>query len=550
MLLFQKTSIKIRLLFVIALLGMELIIGAAVGLISLGHANDELQSLYSDRLVRLGQLDQLVRSLNRIKFDVAEALTAEAGQVPALLEDIGHNDAIVEQQWKAYTNAAIDAREQVLVARFLAARSAFAERGLQPAIAALRGADMAGASEIVHGPLIETFKPVAVAIDELIQLQLVEGRKSTEASHATFEIVRTVCLSGMALGLVLAGIVGVALLRSIVHPLEQAVRVAGAVAGGDLTQEIDVQGTDETGRLMRALSDMNEGLAGIVGRVRAGTDTIATASSQIAAGNLDLSARTEQQAASLEKTAASMEELTSTVKQNADNAQLANQLALSASEVAGKGGAVVAQVVQTMAAIDASATRIGNIIGVIDGIAFQTNLLALNAAVEAARAGEQGRGFAVVANEVRNLAQRSAAAAREIKTLIDESVRTVSEGSALVDQAGTTMEDIVRSVERVTHIMAEIMTASREQSVGIEQVSQAIVQMDQVTQQNAALVEEASAAAQALREEADSLAHTVGAFHLRAPASTGQGSAARQIAAQAGPGPHGGQRRDLQALAP
>ena len=338
-------------------------------------------------------------------------------------------------------------------------------------------------------------------------------------------MVRAVCLGGMVLGLLLAGAVGVVLVRGIVRPLEQAVRIAGAVADGDLTQEIAVQAGDETGRLMRALDDMNEGLATIVGRVRAGTDTIATASGQIAAGNLDLSARTEQQAAALEQTAASMEELTATVRRNADNARQADQLAQSASEVAGKGGQVVARVVDTMAAIDASAARIADITGVIDGIAFQTNILALNAAVEAARAGEQGRGFAVVAGEVRNLAQRSAAAAREIKTLIDDSVRTVSEGSALVEQAGATMEEIVRSVGRVTHIMADILAASQGQASGIEQVNQAIVQMDQSTQQNAALVEQASAAAQALREEADSLAQAVVTFRLRAQAAGAKASA-------------------------
>ncbi|MFN3790755.1 methyl-accepting chemotaxis protein [Massilia sp.] len=522
--LFNQLSIKLRLLLVLSLLGIELVIGATVGLFSLGQANDELHSLYADRLVRLGQLDQIVRRLNSNQFLASEALTADAGQVPALLDDIERNKAVIDEQWKAYAGPGLAGPEREAAERFLQARSAFVERGLQPAVAALRAADLERARQIVHGPLVDLFRPAATAIDALIQLQLDEARKSNEASRYRFEVVRAVCLGGMVLGLLLAGAVGVLLVRGIVVPLEQAVRIAGAVADGDLTRDIGGQGRDETGRLMQALRDMNEGLAAIVGRVRGGTDTIATASGQIAAGNMDLSARTEQQAAALEQTASSMEELTSTVKQNADNARQANGLAQSASAVANQGGQVVAKVVDTMAAIDASAARIGDITGVIDGIAFQTNILALNAAVEAARAGEQGRGFAVVAGEVRNLAQRSAAAAREIKTLVDDSIRTVSEGSQLVEQAGATMEEIVRSVGRVTDIMAEIMAASQEQATGIEQVNQAIIQMDRATQQNAALVEEASAAAQALREEADSLAQAVGAFRLRAQGSKGAAS--------------------------
>jgi methyl-accepting chemotaxis protein len=278
---------------------------------------------------------------------------------------------------------------------------------------------------------------------------------------------------------------------------------------------------------MFAMKTMRDNLNRIVEEVRTGTDTIATASGEIASGNMDLSSRTEQQASSLEETASSMEELTGTVKQNADNALQANQLALSASEVALMGGEVVAQVVDTMGSINDSAKKIVDIIGVIDGIAFQTNILALNAAVEAARAGEQGRGFAVVATEVRNLAQRSAAAAKEIKTLIGDSVDKVNTGSKLVNQAGSTMDEIVGSVKRVSDIISEIAAASREQSAGIEQVNQAITQMDQVTQQNAALVEEAAAAAGSLEEQAASLVDAVKVF------KTAERPAARAAAKQA-----------------
>jgi methyl-accepting chemotaxis protein len=300
----------------------------------------------------------------------------------------------------------------------------------------------------------------------------------------------------------------------ITGPVKRAVAIARRVADGDLTENIEVDSRDELGQLQQALKDMNGNLLNIVREIRGGTDAMATASSEIAAGNMDLSSRTEQQAASIEETASSMEELTSTVKQNLDNAMQANTLTESASAVAREGGAVVAEVVETMAGITTSSKKIVDIIGVIDGIAFQTNILALNAAVEAARAGEQGRGFAVVAAEVRTLAQRSASAAKEIKELIGDSVQKVDAGSTLVARAGATMEQIVSSVRRVTDIMAEITAASREQSAGIEEVNLAIAQMDQVTQQNAALVEESAAAAGSMHDQANSLAQAVSAFKL------------------------------------
>jgi methyl-accepting chemotaxis protein len=314
----------------------------------------------------------------------------------------------------------------------------------------------------------------------------------------------------VALGAVCAWLIS----RSITRPLGAAIRFAQTVAAGDLSGHIEIRSTDETGQLMSALKEMNDSLLRVVGAVRTGTDNIAISSDEIASGNLDLSARTEEQAASLEQTAASMEELTSTVQQNADNARQANQLAASASAVAIKGGAIVTEVVDTMNMINTSARKIVDIISVIDGIAFQTNILALNAAVEAARAGEEGRGFAVVASEVRSLAQRSAAAAREIKGLIDDSVGKVDAGTKLVTQAGTTMQEIVDSVNRVTDVMSEITAASQEQSTGIEQVNRTIAQMDEVTQRNAALVEEAAAAAASLQDQAVNLVHMVSVFKI------------------------------------
>ena len=323
---------------------------------------------------------------------------------------------------------------------------------------------------------------------------------------------------GMITVLLLTIVVGAAimvwLVRSITKPLNEAVEIARVVASGDLSTSITVRGTDEIGMLLKSLKDMHDSLASIVGKVRAGTVAIAQASAEIAEGNQELSARTEEQASSLEQTAASMEELTSTVKRNGDNAGHASKLASNASSVAVRGGEAVAQVIQTMGSINESSRKIVDIIGVIDGIAFQTNILALNAAVEAARAGEQGRGFAVVASEVRNLAQRSAAAAKEIKGLIGDSVDKVETGSRLVGQAGTTMNEVVNSVQRVTSIISEIAVASGEQNAGIDQINAAVSQMDAVTQQNAALVEEAAAAAEAMQQQAESLKLAVSVFKL------------------------------------
>jgi methyl-accepting chemotaxis protein len=351
-------------------------------------------------------------------------------------------------------------------------------------------------------------------VEKIVAVNVAGGIKANKTGDEIFANARIWIISLLVASIVVGMILALWIAHIVSHPLKEAVKVAQAVAAGDLTSRIKVSSKDETGQLLQALKDMNGSLVKIVSEVRVGTDTIATASSQIASGNLDLSSRTEEQASSLEETASSMEELTSTVKQNADNARQANQLAVTASDVAVKGGSVVSEVVDTMASINESSKKIVDIISVIDGIAFQTNILALNAAVEAARAGEQGRGFAVVATEVRSLAQRSAAAAKEIKTLIGDSVEKVAVGSKLVEQAGATMDEVVASVRRVTDIMGEITAASQEQSAGIEQVNQAIVQMDQVTQQNAALVEEASAAAESMQEQASGLSQVVSIFKL------------------------------------
>ena len=366
---------------------------------------------------------------------------------------------------------------------------------------------------------------VLTALDSLVAYDAQQAAQAADDAAALSTQARTSMLALGIVALLLGAFVAWIITRSITHPINAAVGVAETVASGDLSSRIVVSSGDETGRLLGALKAMNDGLLDVVAQVRHGTDAIATASSEIAAGNLDLSSRTEEQASSLEETASAMEELTSTVKQNADNARQANQLAKSASEVAVRGGNIVSQVVDTMGTINESSKKIVDIIAVIDGIAFQTNILALNAAVEAARAGEQGRGFAVVATEVRNLAHRSASAAKEIKELIAASVANVDTGSRLVNEAGQTMGDIVDSIVRVTDIMGEITSATHEQTLGIEQINMAIAQMDEVTQQNAALVEEAAAASQSMQEQAGELAHVVGFF------KTGHAVAAPKLAA-------------------
>jgi methyl-accepting chemotaxis protein len=353
----------------------------------------------------------------------------------------------------------------------------------------------------------------ADAIDKPAALQAHGVEQAAAASAGARAAARALVAVGV-LGAVLSALTGWLIGSGIVRPVRHAVKVARTVASGDLASQIEVRSDDEVGQLSAALKEMNESLATIVADVRGGTATIERASAEIAEGNHDLSRRTETQASALQQTAASMEQLLGTVRQNADNARQANQLVVSATSVAGRGGNAVEQVVAKMDAINASSRKVVDIIGVIDGIAFQTNILALNAAVEAARAGEQGRGFAVVAGEVRNLAQRSAAAARQIKTLIAESVGEVDAGARLADEAGRTMQEVVAGVRRVADIMAEISAASAEQVAGIEQVNSAISEMDDSTQQNAALVEQAAAAAAAMREQARQLATAVGVFRV------------------------------------
>jgi methyl-accepting chemotaxis protein-1 (serine sensor receptor) len=514
-------SIKSRLIFVIGFLSALLIGIGIVGLTSLNSTKSSLKTVYEDRVVALGQLERISALINKNQIAVADSV---AGQLTAFPEEVAVVDKRVAEIkkevsnidgiWKAYMETRLTPEEEKLAKEFNENRRKYGAQGLLPLLAALGAHDFQQAGELLQGPMRETYPPVREVAERLIALQLDVAKSEYEAAERRYATVRVVSILVMVVGVLLAAAVGFWLIRSITRPLNEAVRIAGCVAAGDLTQRIEVRSKDETGKLMHAMKDMTASLQGIVSQVRSGTETIAVASREIASGNADLSSRTEEQASSLEETASSMEELTSTVRQNAENARQANQLVASTADVAMKGGQVVGQVVDTMASIKESSRKIADIIGVIDGIAFQTNILALNAAVEAARAGEQGRGFAVVASEVRNLAQRSATAAKEIKALIEDSVGKVDAGGKLVDQAGRTMEEIVGSVKRVTDIVSEIAAASQEQSAGIEQVNQAVGQMDEMTQQNAALVEEAAAAAESLQEQTGRLMQTVSVFRL------------------------------------
>jgi len=454
----------------------------------LAHFRKQLQE-WKNTLLRGKDEGERVRYWDAFQKNEAEV----AGQVQALLAGLpeGEVRALVAQFGAAHTQMGVDYRRGYQ--DFLAA-------GFDPAAGdvAVKGKDRAPAELLVQAEA----KMSALSAASVRQADAVGARATT------------VSFSLMLLGALAAVAAGVLVSRSITRPLDEAVEAARSVAAGDLRTAITVRSDDETGQLLQALKEMSASLQRIVLEVRGGAETIAVASHEIAQGNMDLSGRTERQAGALEETASSMEELTSTVRQNADNARQASQLAVSACDVAAKGGKVVEQVVGTMASISDSSRRITDIIGVIDGIAFQTNILALNAAVEAARAGEQGRGFAVVAGEVRTLAQRSAVAAKEIKDLIGESAACVQAGNRLAGEAGMTMSEIVASVRHVMDIIGQISAASSEQSQGIAQVNQAVSEMDSATQQNAALVEEAAAATQSLRDQTVALTKVVSVFKV------------------------------------
>ncbi len=511
-------KVSTRLALTTGVLVLLLVAVGALGLYGLSTTNRAMKTVYDDRVVPMGQLT----TMERLHAGVQEALNeAVEKQQPAVLQAAAAQEEQRRREhdriWAAYRATFLTPEEKVLAEQYEAAETRYRADGVDPLLAALRAGDRDATSRQIEGAVSTTSRAVQQANEKLVQLQIEVAQKEYQAANARFDTILAITAAAMVAGLLAAVGMGWAVSRSLTRQLGaepgDAAALAHAVAAGGLDTPITLRPGDDRS-LMAALAQMRDSLSRTVAAVRRDADGVANASSEIAQGTQDLSQRTEEQASALQQTAASMEQVGTTAHQNAEQAQAARRLAEGAAQVARRGSEVVSDVVSTMKGIEDSSRRIAEIVGTIDGIAFQTNILALNAAVEAARAGEQGRGFAVVASEVRSLAQRSADAAREIKALIGASVERVDAGSQLVHEAGSTMTEIMASVQRVTDIIGEISAAAGEQSSGIGQVNGAVTQLDQMTQQNAALVEQSAAAAESLREQAERLAGVVGTFKL------------------------------------
>jgi methyl-accepting chemotaxis protein len=494
-----------------------LLVFGAVAIYAMWIERSALVDIYENRISHFSASMQASEKVSMVHSSVYRLITVISNYDKRLVSEMSREqqaniDTIVADLKKSYAGDGLDKETSALLGPVLQNLGNY-QLDIAAAIEQAR-VDSKSGMAVMHQRADNSYDTLAMNMTALVAHESTQARLSYERARDIFNQAVSIAFIVLTAALVATLLISGYMARMILSPLIQAARVAKQVASGDLTSHIEVTTRDETGQLSQSLKEMNSGLANIVANVRTSSGSIAVAASEIASGNEQLSQRTSEQASSLEETAASLEELTSTVRQNAEHSMQANQLASQASDTAVKGGHVVSQVVNTMGLITESSKKIVDIIGVIEGIAYQTNLLALNAAVEAARAGEHGRGFAVVASEVRNLARRSADAAKEIKVLIDDSVAKVGNGSRLVNEAGQTMGGVVDSIKKVSDIIAEIAAASNEQSAGIEQVNQAITQMDGVTQQNAAMVEEASAAAAALEEQAKKLNEIVDVFRL------------------------------------
>lgn len=512
---FRNVTIRGRLIGMLVFASAALIAIGGAGLWGMRMSHEGLETVYKDRVMaleRLAKIDRL-HMASRSLLD-RSILSPEETQIEWNVEELNRNISEVSRLWDQFLKTRLTYEEKTLALQWTSDRQALVESGLRPAAEALLGKKLEEATTIITFEVHGLHTPVADGIKKLIELQTKVAKSEYDDSDALNGRLQALGIAAMAAGIVVFAIIGTLLLRAIVVPLDRAVRIAAQVAKGELDKKIEVGRRDEIGRLLVELNNMSESLRSLVSDVRDGSSSVATTSAEIARGNADLSNRTEEQASTLEETASSMEELATTVKQNADYAKQANELAAGASNIAERGGQMMAQVTNTMSGIATASSKISEIIGVIDGIAFQTNILALNAAVEAARAGEAGRGFAVVASEVRALAQRSADAAKEIKGLIQNSTNRVGEGSKLVEHAGETMAEIVTAVKHVSEVISEISAASQDQLAGIEQVSRAVSQMDHVVQQNAALVEQSAAAAENQAAQAESLVKAVARFRL------------------------------------
>jgi methyl-accepting chemotaxis protein len=511
----MKLTIKFRLLATLTLLGLLLTVTGVLGIAGMRGSNRAVERAYLSDVAAATALGKSNLNLTIVRTTLDRAmLHPEAPEVPALVDKAHNYLSVSNEAWKTYSALPASDAEAALSKAVADARDALLHNALEPMMDAMSHGDHDRADHLAMvdmPPLAAALTQKSAALDKFRNEQ---GSARYEAAEDRYDTLLAVTVAAIAIGLLACLFSAYSLVRAIARPIDMTVRHVERIAQGDMSERLRFESNDEMGRLVKSVGQMQASVASMIEQIARGSESIATATQQISAGNADLSARTEAQAASVEETAASMEQLTSAVTQNAEHAREARELAEATNKTAGAGAEVVNQVVTAMKDIYDGAKRMNEIIGVIEGIAFQTNILALNAAVEAARAGEEGRGFAVVAGEVRTLAQRSASAAKEIKALIDASTARVDDGSRLVGQAGETMGEVRSAVSRVVAIMSEIATASAEQSDGIEEVNRAVSQMDEMSQQNAALVEQAAAAAVSLKEQTDLLKAAAGRFRL------------------------------------